>query len=136
MKKSKFEERELLDFLAELALEIGNSISYFSFSNKIGLIVSTNHEETKKELFIPLEQSEISAEVPRLKFLAAQYDIKIPVLKEAEQEAVLEALRQIKQSRVRIYRLSFHERYRFFSRKFISNYGAYKTASVENSLQM
>lgn len=102
---------DLLDFLAEKFLEQHKSITYTNVGGYPALKVASEEGITT---YLPLFAGEISAQF--LKDL--KQIITIPVVEEEEQGKLEQLLQESKIINIETYRLTFDERYNFYSRKY------------------
>ena len=124
------QECELLDFLAEVFLQQGKSISFIKINGLPAIAV--NSEEEEAEIFLKPSIEMFFSE----NWNHQELKVTIPVLKKEEQQTLLEKLEQAQLRNVKIYRLSQYERYSFYMKQFLKNRKTTKTASAKRSFDM
>lgn len=105
----------LLDFLAEIFLQQGASVTYKNFLETPALKVTIENEQ-------PLLYITAEVEVSKLAFLRQlnSEEIFIPVLKSEEELRLKDALVKMEITGINVFRLSLQQRYSWYSREFLN----------------
>ena len=105
----------LLDFMAEIFLQQGASVTYKNFSGTQALQVTAENEQPR--LYITAE-----VEVSKIAFLRQliSEEIFIPVLKSEEELRLKDVLAKMEISGINVLRLSLQQRYSWYSREFLN----------------